>query len=342
LFDLLKKNETAVINEQEERKRREQEEKERIAREEAERKAKEEQERKEREKAERKAKAEKERKEREERERIAREKAEKERREWEEKEEKVRREREEKVEKVRREREERERIAWGKAEHKDKLPKEFYHYFFKRNYYGVPLIFPMFKNIGNWGDDHFYLKDKISKYLNNLESTNITFDFSNPDSYNIAYGPFPNIIILPKVSQLKICNLTSLSFLDYLYNNVRFYEENGRAFIKNLKESDCYPIYNRDSQLGIDNISFESVRVIKQTPFLSLGTEYKFPIYNELILENLNILEFPKDLWNPKNHKPKVIIKNCCLYHAVNYYFKYYDSNSPFKLVLENISVYNK
>jgi hypothetical protein len=249
------------------------------------------------------------------------------------------------------ERKEIERIARKEAERKANLAecaKNFYQHFFKKDYYGVPLIFTMFKNIGNWGDDYFYMRDKIYEYLNNLESANITFDFSNPDSYNMAYMRFPNKEILPKVSQLKICNLTSLSFLDSLYNKVRFSEEKDGVSFDNLGRGNG-PIFTRNSQLKINNMPFENVRVIKQTPFLLFETEYtredtvyKLPIYNELILENLNISRLPSELWSPKNYKPKVIIKNCCLATNVDYYFKNYDSNSPFELVLENISIYNK
>jgi hypothetical protein len=132
LFDLLKKNEAAFVNEQEERERKEQEEKERIARKEAERKAKEERERKEREEAERKAKEEQERREREEAERKAKE--ERERREREEakrkaKEERERKEREEaerkaKEERERREREEAERKAKEEQERREREEAE--------------------------------------------------------------------------------------------------------------------------------------------------------------------------------------------------------------------------
>jgi hypothetical protein len=268
--------------------------------------------RKKREEEERRAKQERERREREEKERVAREEAER---------------------KAREEREEREKKEWIAQ-----CAKRFYEYFFKSVYYKVPLIFPMFKNIGNWGDDYFYLKDKIYEYIKNLKSTNITFDFSNPNSYNIAYMAFPHQGIIPEVSQLKICNLTSLSFLNSVYNKV-YYKGGDYACISENYNSNCY-IYNRDSQLQINHISFGCVFVIKQTPFLSLHDG--LPIYNELILENLNIQQFPQNLWTPKNHKPKIIVKNCLFYHTVDSYFKNYNSDSPFELVLENVRVYNK
>jgi hypothetical protein len=277
-----------------------------------------EKEQKEREEAERKAKAERERKEREEAERKTQE------------------------EKARRERVEKEHIAREEAKQKAKEEEErqrivdcslnFYNYFFKS------YDFPMFNHIGKRGDDYYYLKDKICNYLLYLKNNDICFDQNNN---SIFLMPLPDGYIIPYVSKLTIRDVNSLHSLPKISKELYYFTDSCENISIVEKPDYGTKRFTWENIEANESFYYGHIFIKNKIPFLDLsglGIEYK-----ELLLENINIYYFPKDMETPKNHKPKITIKNCLLYWSVDHYFMYYDrETSPFELVLDNVRAFKK
>jgi hypothetical protein len=239
-------------------------------------------------------------------------------------------------------------IAWEK-EQKERMEEErkvneererqrivncslnFYNYFFK------DYDFPMFNHIGKRGDDYYYLKDKICKYLLDLKNNNICFDQNNNSIFLMP--SLPDGKIIPYVSKLTIKDVNSLYSLPKISKELCYYVDSfGIHFTKKIdhrKQS-----FTWENIEANESFHYGPIFIENKIPFLDLsglGIEYK-----ELSLENLNILCFPSDMWTPKNHKPKITIKNCLLYESVDNYFMHYDRETPFELVLDNVSAFKK